>query len=313
MKVLFDKAGNTFCGVNNYAKKVNEELSNDGYKNESNILNIHYPIQSLKFSLFIVLQTLIYKLFKKSNKVVLTLHEYKTSSTLRKLSAKFLLLASNVIIVSNEEEKKALNHIQKPVYIIPIFANIKCKAINPLVNCNKNRILFFGNFYPARKVDYIIQKFIEFDNDDYELFLCGSPNERHLDYYNLMLDLIKGHDNIVIKTKVSEEDICRIASESLSAISIYDDGLSSKRTSALMFFAMGLPLLSNNGINTEDIFVNDECFHEFNNFEESMLFLKSSDNYERISKNGKEIYESSFSEESVIEKYKKVFDDITIG
>lgn len=311
IQVLFDHYGNQFCGVNNFARRLNDVFISEKDFEKYNILNLHYPIQSLQYSLYIVLYAIWHKLIHRNKKLILTLHEYHTSSNLRKISAKPLITLADIIVVTNEQEYNALSSLNENIEIIPIFANIKCKEIEPETNCNKRRILFFGNFYPARKIDFIVQEFINFDNDMYELFICGSPNERHIEYFKEIQNMIEHHNNIFIKTNISEEEICQIASESMCAISIYEDGLSAKRTSALMFFAMGLPLISNQNKNTETIFTGNHHYCEFEGFEKNIQFLANENNYTMISENAKSLYNQYFSHQSIVEKYKKVFNNVS--
>jgi glycosyltransferase involved in cell wall biosynthesis len=307
--ILYDSIGNKYCGVNNYAKRLSEEISKTTIVETAEIINIHYPIMSMTISLKLLSLAFFYRCFNRKIKIVLTLHEYIISSKLRKYTAWILVQLSHFVVLSNQTEYETFK-FNKPVSIIPIFANVKCKAINPEENCQKKRILFFGNFYPARKLAEIIQAFIDFNHNDYELYICGPPKERPLVYFETIKSLIGNRENIIIKTKVSEREICTIASESLCAISIYEDGLSSKRTSALMFFAMGLPLVTNQGISTESFFVSNKHYCEFEGFEKSLSFLNS-ENYSTISKESQSLYLKYFSDHSIIEKYKKVFHDIS--
>lgn len=311
IQVLFDHHGNQYCGVNNFAQKLQTAFLSTKDFTQYNILNIHYPIQSLQYSLYIILYALWHKLIYRNKKLVLTLHEYHTSSNLRKISAKPLIALADAIVVTNEQEYNILSALNKNLEIIPIFANIKCKEIESEKNCHQRRILFFGNFYPARKIDLIIQEFLNFDNDMYELFICGSPNERHIEYFEKIQSMIEHHDNILIKTNVSEEEICQIASDSMCAISIYEDGLSAKRTSALMFFAMGLPLISNQGKNTEMMFIGNHHYCAFEGFEKSIQFLSNKNNYTMISENATSLYNQHFSNQSIVERYKKVFNNVS--
>lgn len=308
--IVYDSEGNEYCGVNNYAKRLSEEISKTTTAEITKIVNIHYPIMSMTFSLKLLLLAFFYKCFNRKIKILLTLHEYIASSKLRKCTAWILIHLSDFVVVSNQVEYDNFR-FSKPICIIPIFANVKCNQINPTENVKKNKILFFGNFYPARKLDEIVQAFIDFNCNNYELYICGNPNDRHLGYFETIKSFIGNRENIIIKTKVSEKEICDIASESLCAISLYEDGLSAKRTSALMFLAMGLPLLTNKGRSTENIFIPNQHYCEFENFEKSLYFLKSEKNYSHISKEATSLYLEYFSDQSIIEKYQKVFHDIS--
>jgi len=310
VKIYFDNKGNQFCGVNNFATKLHMMLKDHVFSNRVSILNVHYPMQSMSFSLHIILRALFFKLFKRKSKVVLTLHEYKSSSLLRKLSAKLLLSFSDKVVVTNEEEKIVLENSIKGIEVIPIFSNIQCNVISAEVAYKKHRILFFGNFYPARKIDYIIDEFKKYNNKMFELYICGSPNDRHKDYYNMILEQCKHDENIVVKTELSQSEVCDIASESFAAIGIYSDGLSVKRGSALMFLAMGLPLISNRGHNTDELLVNPNCFYEYDGFENCINYLKDLSNYQGLSNIGKRVYEENFSEKLIAKKYIQVFENV---
>ena len=147
VKIPHDKLNNKFCGVNNFTSKLNRMLENKQKIDEKNfsIFNIHYPVLGTKYSLSLVLQTLICKL--QGIKIVLTLHEYASSGFLRKASAKILILLADGIVFTNNQEKASLKVKDSClVATIPIFSNVSLSVVNNLISFkSKGRVLKFSS------------------------------------------------------------------------------------------------------------------------------------------------------------------------
>ncbi len=311
--ILYDSFHNGFCGVNNYAKKLSLLFERESPNfSQKKIINVHYPMMGAKFSFFILIKSFYFKI--KSCKIVLTLHEYKHSSFLRRVSSSLLLLVADHIVLTNQQEYEFLKKFffvqPEKISIIPVFSSIPSQSIDASVTFSKRKILFFGNFYPGRMVVEIIDEFKRLKLHGFSLIICGSPNSRHLDYYEKMKSLSSLSDNIFFFENQSDGQVASLLGECFCSFGLYPQGISSKRSSALAMLAVGLPLITNLGSETDSLLVDSDSLCVFTSLDECLSKLLESEYYFQKSKLGIDLYRRNFSNEKIIERYSEVFNEV---
>lgn len=305
-KIIYDRTGNQFCGVNNFAKNLASMIKNTYEELPRKIVNIQYPVSSISYSLRLVLYGLMLRLFRPGTRIVVTLHEYKTSSRLRRITSDVLIKICHKLVVTNATEYNYLKDRKDNISIIPIFSNIASEPVNIEKTFASRKILLFGSFYPSRMITEIMTAFRQTENSGFELVVCGTPHSRHAEYYEQIKLLAEGRNDISLNIGMTDEQICALIQECFCGIGIYSDGLSSKRTSALLFYKAGLPFVSNCGENTEDFFVQDKNFCGWSSFKDVLEKLSDREYYSQISQNEQTTYAKIFANDVIISKYNEV-------
>lgn len=225
---------------------------------------MQYPTVGYKKNIGILLIPLFGRI--KKVPVVLTLHEFSKLHLLKKgLFALILASLSNKVILTTEEERKALSNkgalinIKKKCTIIPIGSNIpsqscgKCSFPDSLNN--SDTLCFFGFLMPSKNIRSIIDAICEMRKTSVNIALKIIGDE-HPDFPGELKRLKEYVKQSGLETYVSfhigksPNEVAKLIASSLACILLYNDGVSFRRGSLLAAVEQDCVVITNKGKNT---------------------------------------------------------------
>jgi glycosyltransferase involved in cell wall biosynthesis len=233
-------------------KSVFEIRINDIIKTDVVILN--YPCPEYGFSLKPHIMFVLSKLLNK--KCIYVMHEFSFINRLRKFSIKPLLLFANKIIsVTKEEIGKLKRNIQNKSTFIPIASNFDTSTIISNNNINEFTISYFGVFYPAKKIEYIIDaiNILKLKGIKVRLSLIGAEHPKHKNYILALKEKVKSYNldsQVTFFLNKEEKDVLELLSQSNACVLIFDEGVTMRRSSFLTALELGLNVITTIGRDT---------------------------------------------------------------
>lgn len=227
-------------------------------KNSQQLIHFQYPTSGCgKYNLLPHLLAAICRVLGYT--VVTTLHEYSNVHLLRRISEWLFIIASHKIIVTAHSEKRKIlkndsflrKWLERKTTVIPISSNIQ--ICNKEYNYNSNIITFFGQFYPNKGYDVVLQWFEVIEHNfpgEYKFRFVGGthyyyPNE--LPKFKQKAETRLGKENLewIINKSISE--VCSYIKGSFLIALPYKDGITIRKTTFLAALVNGIPILTNSG------------------------------------------------------------------
>jgi len=229
-------------------------------KNDINIIHIQYPTRGYGYKIGVNLLPLYIKIknlfsIQKIN-VMTTLHEFSQSHFLRKISVIPLVLFSDEIILTNNEEKeiimKLFPFLKKDKFkIIHIGSNIlPTNFLENKLYENNHTITYFGFIRPDKGLEMLLKAIIltkVYAEDDFRLNILAElndKNEYHCKIKNLLKQLNIDKNKIKITGYLPESQISEYLQRSNLSVLPFRDGLTYRRGSFIASVVHDIPVLS---------------------------------------------------------------------
>lgn len=255
------------CGVGDYTAKLIKILAEDTtvnvevfYKSEwrirkiisyfrqlmktkADFFHMQYPTEGYDYSL---LPLLLIFLLRGKNKIV-TIHELSSRNFFAYVYTQFLILLSNKVIVSNEEERKhAVRFLinKRKVSIIPIGSNI-----TPSVFFNKSfmerkiDLIYFGHIRPLKGIEDFIEMVSLAKFGDFNVVIIGQVLPKYELFYNQIKE-IAVELGIKFLLNKNEQETSHLLADSKVAYLPFPDGVSPRRGSLIACIGNGVNIIS---------------------------------------------------------------------
>jgi glycosyltransferase involved in cell wall biosynthesis len=283
MKILLitGKIKSHSCGVCDYTVKLYDSLKKNKQLNitqkyfkdisfldlkAADLVILNYPCPEFGKSLMLHLKIFIARMIK--TKILYVMHEFTYVKLWRKIAIlPFIFLANKIVSVTNEQIKKFPRFLTKKMKFIPIASNLDSSFIE-MSNSNEKdefAISYFGVFYPAKKVENIIEAFSVFlgNNDErgnYVLKLIGGVHSAHRNYIEYLKNLISTKN---MESKVEwylnapDNEVVSLLGETNVCVLPFEEGVTMRRSTFLTAISMKIPTITTNGKDTPLIL--NEC------------------------------------------------------
>lgn len=240
-----------------------KEIYNYVNKNNINIIHIQYPTKGYGYKIGINLLPLYIKMkdmvFQKRIRIITTLHEFSQSHILRKISIIPLVLFSDKIILTNDEEKKIILKLflflmKDKFEVINIGSNIlpdKSSENNEnKLYTNNHTISYFGFIRPDKGLETLLRAIVltkVYTEDDFKLNILAElddSDEYHCKIRNLLKQLNINKNKIKITGYLTESQVSEYLKASNLCVLPYRDGLTYRRGSFIASVVHNVPVLS---------------------------------------------------------------------
>ncbi|MDZ7798469.1 MAG: glycosyltransferase [Patescibacteria group bacterium] len=233
-------------------------------KNNPDIIHFQHPSKKYGKNLFQFILPAILKGYFKNKKIMTTIHEYSQSPWYAKPWIRLLVLFSDYLIFTSQNEKNALlvNKNNKPNKIIHIGSNIE------KVNFEKNKLQekklellkgykfllgYFGFVDSSKGLEELFNFMNNAKNKIFKLIIIGELN-RNNNYHCKLLKYIE-NNNLENSIKITGYLSAREVSKILSVLNIcvlpYKEGATLRRGSLLTALAHNLPVITKKGPENE--------------------------------------------------------------
>ncbi|GAB4031145.1 MAG: hypothetical protein Fur0012_08080 [Elusimicrobiota bacterium] len=140
--------------------------------------------------------------------------------------------------------------------VINVGSNIKLENQNLLLKKEKNLVIFFGLIRPDKGLEEYIELAIlaAGKKKPYKFMIIGSPQKEGASYYEKMMKLSSGMNNLEWKVGLKEDEVSKELARASFAYLFYPDGASERRTSLLACLEHRIAVISNKGKQTPEEF-----------------------------------------------------------
>lgn len=228
----------------NWGIKEYFNLSKEINKSQSDIVHIQYPTVGYRTGMAPHILAILCR-----KPVVTTLHEFKHSNWLRKISCILFSIGSKIIIFTNAEDQENFKRIFSGAAakstIIRIGSNIPWldKRRN-----DKNKICYFGIIRPDKGLEEFIElsRIIHKRKMQYSLNVIGTPAVSNIRYYN---ELREKTACLPIEWSVNftPEQVALRLQEAACAYLPFPGGASIRRGSLMAVMGNGVPVVTTDG------------------------------------------------------------------
>lgn len=264
------------CGVCDYTSQLYKNLVNKkredfridivNFKNvslkvikENDVFIFNYPCPEYGYNISPFFKLLAARLLRK--KVIYVMHEYTYVHILRKIMIlSFLYISSKIVSVTQEEINKMNNHLKKKSEFIPIASNLANVKNDRTFKYKSNEIVltFFGAFYPAKKVEHIIEvtKRLVETGKNVKLQLIGARHEKHVDYLTKLEKLVNEYNLAnFVEWHINCEDskVISLMENSTVCVMPYEEGVTMRRSTFLTAIDLEIPVITTLGEDTPEI------------------------------------------------------------
>ncbi len=231
------------------------------------IIHIHYPTIKYNrlYNIGIVLLPFAIKLFFKKIRLVVSIHDFSIGHILNRIKQFPLLYFSDVIVVSNESDRKGMFEMypnfrgkMKKIYI---GSNIEFKRLDNHqkdsmrreLSPNGERLIgYFGFLTKGRNMGLLLYSFNKLVSDDWslpsKLIIVGSPQNRRDIHY--VQDLKRLADKLGIEGKViwaegiSDEEVSKYLQCMDLCVLPFSRGADLRRTTLVSCIIHEIPVIS---------------------------------------------------------------------
>ncbi|RGR95831.1 glycosyltransferase [Heyndrickxia coagulans] len=258
------------CGVCDYTFRLYEKLKSESQFSlqmvnvkdfrlkmllKTDLIIINYPCPDYGRSILPLFYVIIARLLGK--KIIYVMHELTYVKFLRKTVIKsFLIFASRIVSVTNEEIKRLPMKLRKKAKYIPIASNITPKEG---IDSIKGYTVFtyFGVFYPAKEIERIIRAAYLYkkNNRNFKIRLIGARHPNHSDYIDSLKKMItkyKLKNEIEWYIDCPEYKVANLLNSTDIALLFYNEGVTLRRGSFLTSLENCIPVITNKGVDTPD-------------------------------------------------------------
>lgn len=270
------------CAVGQYFEKIKERIVEDDKMDFFNVLSMgdwfklffrreslvhfQYPVEAWGNSLFPGFFGFIFASRFFTRKYIITMHEWQRMNCLRKLSiVPFVFFANGIIFVSPREKiefekNKLFGLINKKISVIPIGVNITRHDIclDEIMAQRENLLSggfdficgVFGFIYKAKQIEKTIESLVCMKSKGFNplLLICGDVPDGGDEYKKSILRIIEKNNlegNVKFYGYIEDEVLlARLLSSCNAVVQLYDDGLSSRRSSFWYTSEMGIPCVT---------------------------------------------------------------------
>lgn len=239
LEIEYDLVTQDRWGIRDYI-----DLANKIAKSQPDIVHIQYPTVGYRTGMA---PHMLAMLCRKP--VVTTLHEFKHSHWLRKISCVLFSIGSEITIFTNTEDKENFKslflNIAKSSTIIRIGSNIPW--LDERKN-DRNKICYFGIIRPDKGLEEFIElgRLINKDKLRYTLDIIGTPAVSNIKYYN---ELREKTASLPVEWSVnlSPEQVALRLQEAACAYLPFPGGASIRRGSLMAVMGNGVPVVTTDG------------------------------------------------------------------
>lgn len=216
-------------------------------RRDATIIHLQYPSKGFGHSLGVALIPIAAKIMRIP--CVITLHEFTRINTLRRVLEIMMAIFATKVIVSDSTESRALGRYVegRRISIIPIQPQMRLEPIVYNSNPEAVLIVFFGFIRPDKGLDLLLEASIRLIKAGYYHRLKILSEISYKDpYHRMLIEMVNvsGCSHIEYTGYVSEEEIqCQLEGTTLFVFP-YLDGISQRRSSALVAFQTGVPVLT---------------------------------------------------------------------
>jgi len=235
------------------AKKAVEE------ENPS-LVHFQYPAQGFGRKLGPQLLAVLLKM--GGRKIALTLHEFKHTGFLRKLSVLPLLLCADFLFFTSGEERSAVEgaypflkgKLREKSSIVAVGCPLEVRVGMPKP-AGLPVIAYFGLFYPGRLAEFALDAFCEIEKKapgSFKYVFIGDNHPRHNAYF----ESVRGRANALLADRVqwhmelSPSEVSRELGEASCFLLPYAGGASLCRYGFNCALLCGAPVITNSGPST---------------------------------------------------------------
>lgn len=226
------------------------------------IVHIQYPSIAFRRTVSLALLPVLLRL--SGRRVIVTLHEYAIAGLISRLRQLLMAAASHEVIATNPEDCSRLRRIlfwkKRRVHQICIGANIEPGVSIEQFNRESRRrtfganrdslvICFFGNIYPAKGIEDLVDAFgiVNKDVPNSRLVIIGSCDPANTLFSSLLRRKIIDAglvDKVYVSGFLPKEEVSELLLASDLCVLPFRDGISLRRGSFLAAVKHGLPVIT---------------------------------------------------------------------
>jgi len=229
---------------------------------DADVVHIQFPSIAFRRTLALALLPVLLRLTRR--KVILTLHEYAIAKLISRVRQMVMAAASHHVIVTNPEDcakvRRVLFWKKKRVHQICIGANIEPGMLSEQFNRESRRrtfgasrdslvICFFGNIYPAKGIEDLIEAFgiVSKDLPTSRLVIIGSCDAANTLFSSFIKRKIIDAgiaDKVYVSGFLPKDEVSELLLASDLCVLPFRDGISLRRGSFLAAVKHGLPVVT---------------------------------------------------------------------
>ena len=221
-------------------------LKNRGIK----LIHIQYP-SNFGRKISINLIPIFVRLFLPSLKVLFTIHEYSSFSSLGKIRILLSIIFSQRIIIPEKkniiEIAKLSPSLKKRITYIPIGSNIRPKEGKSFYSLTDEIIIgYFGIIRPKKGIENLLESFIYLNDERINLLIIGEIDERNR-YHKKIKKLIDDYgliERVKITGYCNEDEVRYHLLRTDLMVLPFPEGVSERRGTFLAAVTHGVPVIT---------------------------------------------------------------------